>query len=88
MSIPPKGKSQRRALCLKDNVFMIIESASSESYHDFSQALEDLGLSEALALVGGNAAVMWRDEAGELEQNGGIFGDSYPSENYIVWRRN
>lgn len=88
MSIPPKGKSQRRALCLKDNVFMIVESASYESYHDFSQALEDLGVSEALALVGGNAAVMWRDESGELEQNGGIFGDSYPSENYIVWRRN
>lgn len=87
MSIPPKGKSQRRALCLKDNVFMIVESASYESYHDFSQALEDLGVSEALALVGGNAAVMWRDESGELEQNGGIFGDSYPSENYIVWRR-
>lgn len=34
--IPPKGKSQRRALCLKDNVFMIIESVTSESYHDFA----------------------------------------------------
>lgn len=86
MSIPPKGKSQRRALCLKDNVFMIVESTTSESYHDFSQALEDFGVSEALALVGSNAAVMWREESGRLQQSGGIFGDSYPLENYIVWK--
>lgn len=86
MSIPPKGKSQRRALCLKDNVFMIVESTTSESYHDFSQALEDFGVSEALALVGSNAAVMWREESGQLQQSGGIFGDSYPLENYIVWK--
>lgn len=87
MPIPPKGKSQRRALCLKDSMFMIIESTTSESYHDFSQALEDFGVSEALALVGSNAAVMWREESGVLQQNGGIFGDSYPIENYIVWKK-
>ena len=84
--IPPKGKSRRRALCLKDNVFMIIESVTSESYHDFAQALEDIGVSEALALVGGNAAVMWREESGRWQQYCEIFGDSCPLENYIVWR--
>lgn len=87
MSIPPKGKAQRRALCLKDNVFMIIESTTSESYHDFSQALEDFGVSEALSLVGSNAAVMWREETGKLQQSGSVFGDSYPLENYIVWKK-
>lgn len=86
MSVPPKGKSQRRALCLKDNVFIIVETTTSESYHDFAQALEDFGVSEALALVGSNAAVMWREESGALQQSGGIFGDSYPLENYIVWK--
>lgn len=85
--IPPKGKSQRRALCLKGNAFMIIESTTSESYHDFSQALKDFGVAEALALVGSNAAVMWREESGQLQQNGGVFGDSYPLENYIVWKK-
>lgn len=87
MPIPPKGKSRRRALCLKDNVFMIVESTTSESYHDFSQALEDFGISEALAIVGSNAAVMWREESGRLQLYGEIFGDSYPLENYIVWKR-
>lgn len=87
MPIPPKGKSRRRALCLKDNVFMIVESTTSESYHDFSQALEDFGISEALALVGSNAAVMWREESGRLQLYGEIFGDSYPLENYIVWKK-
>ena len=87
MAIPPKGKAQRRALCLKDNAFQIIESVTPESYHDFSLALEDYGVSEALALVGSNAAVMWRNEKGEMQQNGDIFGKSYPLENYIVWRR-
>lgn len=87
MPIPPKGKSRRRALCLKDNVFMIVESTTSESYHDFSQALEDFGISEALALVGSNAAVMWREESGRLQLYGEIFGDSYLLENYIVWKK-
>lgn len=86
ISIPPKGKAVRRALCLKDNSLYIIESDTPESYHDFSLALEDLGVSEALALVGGDAAVMWRDENGKLSQRGDIFGDSFPLENYIVWR--
>lgn len=86
MSIPPKGKAQRRALCLVDNVFMIVESTSSESYHDFSQALVDFGVSEALSLVGADASVMWREESGQLQQSGQVFGDSYPLENYIVWR--
>lgn len=84
--VPPKGKAQRRALCLKANVFTIVESTTSESYHDFSQALEDFGVSEALALVGSNAAVMWREKSGRLQRNGEVFGDSYPLENYIIWR--
>lgn len=85
--IPPKGKAVRRALCLKDNSLSVIESDTPESYHDFSLALEDFGVSEALALVGGDAAVMWRDESGKLSQRGETFGESFPLENYIVWRK-
>lgn len=86
MNIPPKGKSKRRALCLKDSMFLIVESKMPESYHDFSLALENFGVSEALALVGSNAAIMWRDDKGAVNQEGVIFGDSYPLENYITWR--
>lgn len=87
MSIPQKGKAIRRALCLKDSTLILIESMTPESYHDFSLALEDYGISEALALVGANAAVMWRDKDGNLTKNGEKFGESYPHENYIVWRK-
>ncbi len=86
VSVPPKGKSVRRALCLKGNVLMIIESGTPESFHDFSQALEDFGVSEALALVGSDAAVIWRDKKGHLTYRG-VFGEDYPMENYIVWRK-
>lgn len=86
VSVPPKGKSVRRALCLKNNVLMIIESGTPESFHDFSQALEDFGVSEALALVGSDAAVIWRDKKGHLTYRG-VFGEDYPMENYIVWRK-
>lgn len=87
MTVPPKGKAVRRALCLKDSTFLVVESYTAESYHDFSLALQDMGVSEALALVGGNAAVIWRDKKGSLTQNGDIFGDSYSLENYILWRK-
>ncbi len=87
MPIPPKGKSLRRALCLKGNVFMIVESLTSESYHDFSQALEDFNVSEALSLVGGNLSIVWRDASGVLQQNGEVFGESFPLENYVVWKK-
>lgn len=86
MPIPPKGKSLRRALCLRDDELLVVESVTAESYHDFSQALEDFGVSEALALVGGRAFVMWREESGVLHQEGEASGESYPLENYIVWR--
>lgn len=87
MSIPQKGKAVRRALCLKDSTLILIESMTPESYHDFSLALEDYGISEALALVGANAAVMWRDNNGKLTKNGEKFGQSYQYENYIIWRK-
>ncbi|MGM9713452.1 MAG: phosphodiester glycosidase family protein [Prevotella sp.] len=85
--IPPKGKALRRALCLKDGTLHVVSSLTPESYHDFSLALEDIGVSEAIALVGGTAAVMWRDRDGNLAKEGESFGGEYPYENYIVWRK-
>lgn len=84
--IPPKGKSVRRALCLKDSIFRIVESKTPESYHDFALALEDFGVSEALAIVGSRAAVIWRDKDGTMNLEGLKFGSAFPMENYILWR--
>lgn len=85
--IPPKGKALRRALCLIGGALHVVSSLTPESYHDFSLALEDIGVSEAIALVGGTAAIMWRDSDGTLAQEGEPFGKAYPYENYIVWRK-
>lgn len=86
MIIPPKGKAIRRALCLKDGKFMIVETRLPESYLDLSQALADMKVTEALALCGSNAAVTWKDSEGTLHREGGVFPDKYQYENYIIWK--
>lgn len=86
MIIPPKGKAIRRALCLKDGKFMIVETRLPESYLDLSQALADMNVAEALALCGSNAAVSWTDEEGVSHHEGGVFPDKYQYENYIIWK--
>ena len=54
--------------------------------HDFSQALIDMGVKEAVALVGRLELPLYEDETGKrvihkLDYKNGI------QENYIVWRR-
>ena len=51
----PKNKAIRRALGIKQGQIIMIESRSSESFHDFTQALIDFGINNAIYLVGGNA---------------------------------
>lgn len=87
MRIPPKGKSIRRALALFEGRFVIIESTDRESYHDFAQALADLNVSEALALMGGDAQLMYRDAEGHATSEGTSFVDDYNSQNFIVWKK-
>ncbi|MCM1079987.1 MAG: hypothetical protein NC344_11040 [Bacteroidales bacterium] len=75
------------ALCLRDGGLCLMETAMPETYGDFAKALKNLGVSEALALAGGSAAAMWRERDGRLMQNGCVFGEDFPYENYIVWRK-
>lgn len=82
----PKGKSTRRALCLIDGAVSIVECTSRESYHDFAQALADYGATEAIATVGGNALIVWRDKADAPLQVRGKREDLiYKSCNFLVW---
>lgn len=86
VSVPPKGKFIRRALCLMNGKFLIVETETNESYHDFSQALVDIGVTEALSLVGGYNPVVGRDRDGKIiTENAGVQGSTY--ENFIVWRK-
>ncbi len=85
----PKNKSIRRALCDRRGEILVVSSETPESFHDFSQALVDLGVDEAIYLVGSNSYGWWVARDGTR----GEFGNSAPprrfhrNTNYIIWRR-
>lgn len=90
----PKGKSVRRAVCERRGEIFMVESGTEESFHDFAQALVDLGVDQAIYLVGSSAFGWAIDQDGNRYQ----FGDeNYYSRgrrkmpkntSYIVWRKN
>ena len=88
----PKGKSIRRAICDRSGDIFMVETGSRESFHDFSQALVDLGVSQAVYLVGSSAYGWAVDKSGTIHEFG---EDKYYSgqkkmpenTNYIVWKR-
>ena len=88
----PKGKSIRRAICDRWGEVFMVESQSLESFHDFSQALVDLGIHNAVYLVGSSAYGWSIDESGEKyewgEPNTYTGRRSMPKNtSYIIWRK-
>ena len=84
-----KGKAVRRALCDRAGELFTVETISIESFHDFAQALADLGVDNAIYLVGANAFGWATDADGQRHE----FGDPNPKTskkwrniNYIVMR--
>lgn len=83
-----KGKSVRRALCDRNGEIFTIETLSAESFHDFAQALTDLGVDNAIYLVGSNA-YGWATDADGLRHE---FGNPQPPKkkwkniSYLVMR--
>ena len=83
----PKGKSVRHALCEKDGVIMTISTSSQESFHDFAQALSDLGVQQAIYLSGGSSYGFCRTETNSFSWGDYLLWDKYTeSVNYIVWK--
>lgn len=88
----PKGKSIRRAICDRQGEIFMVETGTIESFHDFAQALADLGVNQAVYLVGSSAYGWAVDEAGTTHEFG---EDNYytgrrrmlKNTSYIVWRR-
>lgn len=88
----PKGKSIRRAICDRQGEIFMVETGSTESFHDFAQALADLGVDQAVYLVGSSAYGWAIDKAGTIHEFG---EDNYytgrrrmpKNTNYIVWKR-
>lgn len=88
----PKGKSIRRAICDRQGEIFMVETGTIESFHDFAQALVDLGVDQAVYLVGSSAYGWAVDESGTVHEFG---EDNYytgrrrmpKNTSYIVWRR-
>lgn len=87
----PKNKALRRAICSCGNEVFMVESLSKESFHDFTQALVDLGVENAVNLAGSEAYGWSVDREGTKHEFG--LPNSYngrrkmfKNTNYIVWR--
>ena len=87
-----KGKSIRRSICDRNGEIIMVETLSKESFHDFAQALVDLGVQQAVYLVGSNAYGWAVDENGKYHE----FGDENlycgrhrlpRNTSYVVWHR-
>lgn len=85
VELAPKGKALRRALCITNGQVQVVESQRSATYGDFAKALSQMGVGDALVLVGGNVCVYC---PGNTEVHEGAWLDTnHPSENYLVWRK-
>lgn len=88
----PKGKAVRRAICDRLGEIFMVETGTAESFHDFAQALADMGVNQAVYLVGSSAYGWAVDENGTTHE----FGDENyytgrrrlpENTSYIVWRK-
>ena len=55
-----------------------------ESFHDFSEALIDMGITEAISLVGSAGIIAWRTDDGKLTSTHELRRWNVPSENYLL----
>lgn len=82
-----KNKSIRRALCDIDSHIAVIETLSRESLHDFAQALVDIGVFNAIYLVGGDAMGWATDENGNGAEIGNWDNRRHKNISFIVWSK-
>lgn len=83
----PKNKSIRRSLCDRGGEIMMVETLFAESFHDFAQALVDLGADYAIYLVG-STSYGWAVDGEGTRHEFGVENSHLPRyTSYIVWRR-
>ena len=82
----PPGKSVRRALCYDGKNLFVVDTEERESLHDFAQALLDMGVQEAISLMGRCPLSLYEDEEGKRWVMGMPVEDDI-TETHIVWRR-
>lgn len=88
----PKGKTLRAALCELDGRMVVVRSRDDESFHDFAQALADLGVNFAINLVGSSHAYGFyrekSDDGSTVSSSWGKLqtGAKNSNVNYIMWK--
>jgi len=82
----PKNKSIRRALAVRNEQVIMVESKNKESFHDFSQALIDIGVSDAIYLVGGDAYGWYYNKESIRNEFGEEKSDLPENISYIIWK--
>ena len=80
-----KGKSIRRALAQNEDGLYIVMTEERESVHNFSEALVDMGMKNAISLVGGNQAYMYWMQDDECWESADL--EKVDNRNFIVFRR-
>lgn len=81
----PKNKALRKALCDRMGEIFIVRSETPESFHDFAQALVDLGVDNAIYLVGSTSYGFSRGEDGSIEEFSDLRVSKYKYESYLLW---
>ena len=82
----PQNRSFRKALAEWNGDIVVIVSGSRQSFHDFSQSLVDMGVSNAIYLVGSAAYGFARDKDNNRIDFGKKSDSSPVYTNYMVWR--
>lgn len=81
-----KNRSIRRALAVRDERVVMVESKNRESLRDFSRALIEIGVSDAIYLVGGDAFGWYYDSEHVRQEFGRELTDIPKNISYIIWK--
>lgn len=82
----PKGRSLRKALIERDGKISVVLSNDRMTFHDFSQSLVDLGVSNAIYLVGSSAYGFALDQSGTHHAYGIRSAVASPNDTYLIWQ--
>lgn len=82
----PKNLSQRKALAVLNDEVVVILSLDRLSFPEFSQALVDLGVKNAIYLVGSSSYLKAKLKDGKIYEFGERASNSYTNSNYIFWQ--
>lgn len=82
------NKTMRKALCSRAGQILVAVSETDETMNDFARALVNLGVENAIYLVGSHSSFGWYiDATGEKTLFApDVHRGTYKNENYIIWK--